>query len=103
MRGIKDNLHNVTSGLGVGINAIDSSLNHLLLQMTQFLNVSACLYKDISIAITYLLDLDLRVTTDNTETCARCVEEATIKLLEDGGHLATIVVYNNCVAHSKTM
>lgn len=51
----------------------------------------------------YLLDLDLRVATDNTKAGARGVEEATIELLEDGWHLATIIVYNDGVAHSETV
>jgi len=56
------NLHNVSTSLGVSIDAVNGGLNEFFLQMTESLDV-----------VLGTRDLDLRFTSNNTETCARCI------------------------------
>jgi len=73
----------------VSINAVDGSLDQLFLEMRKSLDV-----------VLSALNLDLRLTGDNTETCARGIKKATIKLLENVRKLATIIVNYDCVIDS---
>lgn len=61
-------LHNITTGLAMGVNAIDSCEDKLFLQVTQSHNV-----------FLGFLSFDLGVSCNHTETCARGVEKTSIE------------------------
>ena len=74
------------------INAVDGSLDELLLQVTQPLDVFLCAG-----------DLDLGLTSDDSQASAWCVEEHAVELLKDGWQFATIVGDDDCVVNTEAV
>ncbi len=73
----------------MSINTVYGCLNKFFLKMRKALDI-----------ILGTLNFDLGFTRDNTETCARGIEKATIEFLEDIGKFATVIVNNYCIIYS---
>lgn len=71
------------------VNTINGRFNKLFLEMRKSLYV-----------ILGTLDLNLRLSGDHTQTCAWSIEEATVELLEDVWHFATIIIGDHSVIHT---
>ena len=78
-------INDISSGFRVSVNAVDGSFDQLLLEMRKLSDILLC-----------FLDLDGWISSNNSETGARGVEQAPIKLLENIWQLPSIIVgYDN--------
>ena len=84
-------LHYISTSFRVGIYTVNCSEDQFFLQVAELHNI-----------FLGFLYLDLRVSWDDSKTCAWGIEKNSIKILETLGKFPAILANNNLVSDSKT-